>query len=138
MCKTPVLFADDDVVSLRFLCDEFEACGLDVRPFNNGRDCWRAFKMMPDCQLCIINIGLPKLKGLSLVKKIRQVHSWLPIIGISGPITSKAKIEAIKGESMNFNCKQIKKKHLCTIEEDSLKIKTIYRQGYQLRSQIAS
>ncbi len=53
--------------------------GYSVRTYKDGREAWDAFKeALPDC--VIIDIVMPRMDGLELVKKLRTVTEKMPIV----------------------------------------------------------
>ena len=88
-----VFVVDDDSGMLRLIATNLEARGIEASTFNNGS---LALAQMshstPD--LVILDILLPGLDGIELVRRIRET-SEVPIMMISGKAEVDAKLEAL-------------------------------------------
>lgn len=75
-CK--ILFADDDIEynnsfskTLSYFCDK-------VIVAYDGEEAYNLF-LSNDCQIVIIDLQMPKLDGMNLAKKIREINEEVPI-----------------------------------------------------------
>ncbi len=79
MKSTRILLAEDDVNLGNLLKNYLAAKNFDTSLYINGTLALDAFSEEP-FQLCIIDIMMPEMDGLTLAKKIRQVNPLVPII----------------------------------------------------------
>lgn len=79
MKSTSILLAEDDVNLGNLLKNYLAAKNFDTSLFTNGT---LALKAFPEAvfQLCIIDIMMPEMDGLTLAKRIRQINPQVPII----------------------------------------------------------
>ena len=79
MKSTSILLAEDDVNLGNLLKNYLAAKDFDTSLFTNGN---LALKAFPEAvfQLCIIDIMMPEMDGLTLAKRIRQINPQVPII----------------------------------------------------------
>ena len=82
MKSTSILLAEDDVNLGNLLKNYLAAKDFDTSLFTNGN---LALKAFPEAvfQLCIIDIMMPEMDGLTLAKRIRQINPQVPIIFLS-------------------------------------------------------
>ncbi|OGF27772.1 hypothetical protein A2331_06725 [Candidatus Falkowbacteria bacterium RIFOXYB2_FULL_34_18] len=80
-----VLIVEDEIAMLNALVSKFEKAGFDVLSAQDGKEGVRiAKKESPD--LLILDIIMPKMDGISVVKEIRSDNNWgsdVPIIMLS-------------------------------------------------------
>jgi YesN/AraC family two-component response regulator len=78
-----LLVVDDEEIIRERLKDLGEKLGLDVHTANDGVDGWEAFKeVQPD--LAILDIYMPRMNGLLLMHKIKEMQPDCPVILITG------------------------------------------------------
>lgn len=78
MAKRKILLVDDEVDFIDLLKMRLEAGGYDVITSNNGKDALDRFKKdKPDAIL--LDIMMPELDGLSVLKQIRAQDAALPV-----------------------------------------------------------
>ena len=110
----PIVFADDSAVIRKLVQDRLEEAGFsNIQAFNDGETAWNYLRDIADSSLpeelsnniagVITDIEMPRLDGLSLTKKIRQMPQLkdLPVILFSS-IASKAnknKAEQVKASA---------------------------------------
>lgn len=74
-----ILLVEDDL-NLGFLLVEFlEIKGFSVKLYRDGQTAFNAFQG-GHFDFCILDVGLPKMDGFTLAKKIKILHSQIPII----------------------------------------------------------
>ena len=78
-----LLVVDDEEIIRERLKDLGEKLGLDVHTANDGVDGWEAFReVQPD--LAILDIYMPRMNGLLLMHKIKEMQPDCPVILITG------------------------------------------------------
>lgn len=95
MKKSKILYVEDDP-DIAFLTKEtLEDRGYDVFHFDNGQDAFQFIKKA-DCDICILDIMLPKMDGFELATKIRQINRQIPIIFLTAKTLTEDKIHGLK------------------------------------------
>jgi CheY-like chemotaxis protein len=82
VAKRKILLVDDEVDFIDLLKMRLEAGGYDVITSNNGKDALERFKKdKPDAIL--LDIMMPEMDGLSVLKYIRAQDTTLPVFIIT-------------------------------------------------------
>ena len=87
-----VLIGDDEPQIRRFIATSLTAQGYAVREAGNGKGVIAALGARPD--VIILDLGLPDMDGIEVIKKIRAV-STVPIIVLSIRDDEKGKVQAL-------------------------------------------
>jgi two-component system response regulator ChvI len=76
----PLIYCVDDEENIRTAVRfSLEKAGYTVESFSNGTEAWEKIqKKMPD--LAVIDIIMPRMDGLELCRKIRQVSETVPVV----------------------------------------------------------
>lgn len=81
--KLILMVVDDEEIIRERLKDLGEKLGLEVHTANDGVEGWEIFKdVQPD--LAILDIYMPRMNGLLLMHKIKDVQPDCPVILITG------------------------------------------------------
>jgi two-component system, cell cycle sensor histidine kinase and response regulator CckA len=78
-----LLLAKDDPIINRHLAQALEEAGFSVHAVSNGEAALAAFSREP-YQIVVTDIVMPKLNGIELTRRLRQVAPSLPVVLISG------------------------------------------------------
>ena len=90
---TRILVVDDDSMLQRTLRINLRARGHEVLLASSGRQALASF-VADDPELVILDLGLPDLDGVEVLRRIRQ-HSAVPVIVLSARQQADDKIEAL-------------------------------------------
>ena len=103
--KTRILVTDDELgvrESFRMvLKNSYEILTADC-----GKECLKIIKEEAP-QLVFLDVRLPDMNGIDVLKEIREVNLHLPVIVITGVGTHKTAIEALKLGAVDFIAKPI-------------------------------
>jgi DNA-binding response OmpR family regulator len=77
------LVIDDDPLITRFLATWLQQKGHTCATITDGTQT-RQWLEMHDCEVAIVDLNMPKLDGISLISRIRQIRPNLPIIVFTG------------------------------------------------------
>ena len=78
-----VLVVDDDVRVRTVVCWQLDAEGYTVNEAADGTTAWqRIIKTRPD--LVVLDLSLPGMSGLDLLRRIRDVGDGVPVVVLSG------------------------------------------------------
>ena len=81
--KIAVVLVEDDTTLAGLIKESFEKRGFTIYVAHNGVEGWQLFKSAkPD--ICLVDIGLPRKDGFSLVEDIRLADDQVPVIFLSG------------------------------------------------------
>lgn len=78
-----ILVVDDDADIRDLLADYFTAEGYSVTPVANGPDALEALRKDPR-MLVLLDVGLPGMNGVEVLKRIRLDHPGASVIMITG------------------------------------------------------
>jgi two-component system KDP operon response regulator KdpE len=92
--KTPVLVIDDEPPIRRLLRTSLGANGFDVLEAANGRDGLAEIEARrPD--VVILDLGLPDIDGLDIIRALRGAGNRTPIVVLSSRGEERIKVEAL-------------------------------------------
>ncbi|RVU32390.1 PP2C family protein-serine/threonine phosphatase [Neptunomonas marina] len=74
-----VLIAEDDITSQTMLCELVADWGFEPVPANNGEDAWDLLTAPDAPRLVLLDWEMPKLLGVQLCERIRQVYTTDPV-----------------------------------------------------------
>ena len=78
-----ILVADDDIIVRKLLNESLNYFGYDVHCVSDGEEAMTAIEK-DNYSLLITDYEMPKINGIELTKKVRNLRPSVPIIGISG------------------------------------------------------
>ena len=78
MTQHHILLADDDIVLAELLTEYLQGEGFEITLVHNGEDALAASKSPKD--MIILDIMMPKMDGLEVLKSIRQTDTDTPVI----------------------------------------------------------
>ena len=90
-----VLIVEDDASLNRSLVAEFEARGFKVNSATDGREGQYLATEFP-IDLAIIDLGLPEVSGMDLIKALRSASKDYPILVLTARDRWQDKVEALK------------------------------------------
>ena len=90
-----ILVVDDDPDIRQFLVDRLQGEGFQVEAATNGHEALEALKVHP-VDGVILDIGLPDMNGLEVLKDFRKTHPALPVIMITATEAEERAQTAIK------------------------------------------
>ncbi len=94
MKKTTILIADDDPQILELLRTLLELQGWKVLNAGNGQQALEIVENeQPD--LIVLDIILPGIDGFEVCRRLRENHSPIPIIAVSGKLEEKDRIRCL-------------------------------------------
>jgi len=84
-----ILIVDDDLDLSSFLSMELEADHFLVNQIHDGAEALQALQAKRRYDLLVLDLNLPDLDGLSLLKQLRPLQSRLPVL----VLTARARVE---------------------------------------------
>ena len=96
-----ILVVDDEEIMLKSLEAWLTDEGFLVRTAENGMDALRLIReLKPD--VIVLDIKMPGMDGVTLLKKIKEVDSELPVIMITAYGTIENAVESMKEGAFDF------------------------------------
>lgn len=95
MAKASILLVEDDI-NLAFVTrDNLESKGYSVRHCSDGISCFDLFNK-DQFDICLLDVMLPKMDGITLAEKIREKNKNVPIIFITAKSLLEDRIAGFK------------------------------------------
>ena len=88
-----ILVVDDEPPIRKLLRMGLASQGYEVIEATNGKTALDALAQKPD--LVILDLGLPDVDGLELLKQMRLAHDAMPIVVLSSRADEKGKVAAL-------------------------------------------
>lgn len=101
---TRVLVVDDEPPLLRALVLNLSHRGYDVTTSSTAADALEQIRRLPP-DLLILDLGLPDLDGLDVIRELRDREPTLPIIVLSARSTSQDKVAALDLGAVDYVAK---------------------------------
>ncbi|MFQ6122909.1 MAG: sigma-54-dependent transcriptional regulator [Dehalococcoidales bacterium] len=93
--KPSVLIVDDESVVCDFLCDELDEQGYKCATAFNGNDALGKLAMQ-DFDVVLLDIKLPGISGMEVLRELRLNHHHITVIMITGVNDVDVAVEAMK------------------------------------------
>lgn len=93
--KTPILVVDDEPAIRRLLRTSLSAEGFEVIEAENAEKALATIGCQKP-EIIILDLGLPDLDGLDVIRKVRAGGSKMPIIVLSSRGDEKGKVQALE------------------------------------------
>lgn len=112
--KIVVLVVDDDPAFRKILKVMFKGANIEVVEAENGQEGLLKLTRHPDISIALIDIDMPQMDGIRLVKVIRdqEMYSRIPIIMVTAKSDQKSIIQSIKAGAQDYVVKPIDKASL--------------------------
>jgi len=91
-----ILLVDDDQNLSRSLANLFDPKRYSFEFLEDGTDVSKVVARKADLDLVMLDVNLPTMSGLDVLKQIKLVNEEIPVIVISGYVSTENAIEAIR------------------------------------------
>lgn len=115
-----ILVADDEPNIREIISELLKEAGHNVFVAVDGMDAWEKMQMEP-FDLYVIDVFMPRLEGLDLIEKIRELQPMAVIIVITGFSSIDVAIKAIRKGAYHYITKPINAEELLKAVEAGLK-----------------
>src|SRR2546430_9893301 len=115
----PVLVVDDEPDIARILADRLQTMSLDVQTAHDGEEALLAIQQNPP-GLVFLDIQLPKLNGIEVLKRVRKEWQDLPVIIMTAYGTIAGAVEAMKEGATDFVTKPFDLDHVKIVIDRAL------------------
>jgi signal transduction histidine kinase/CheY-like chemotaxis protein len=75
-----ILLVEDDACTIQYLTKILEQAGLKLNVAHNGKETEELYKKLSEIDLILLDMSLPDINGLDLVKQIKSIRRDIPII----------------------------------------------------------
>lgn len=130
-----VLIADDEKNIRRVLTAELSESGYDVAEAENG-DQIIAITEKDDFDVILLDLNMPGLSGMEVLKKIKSVEMPAEVIILTGHGTVSAAVEAMKLGAYDFITKPFKIEELKAVISKAFEKRKILGENLLLKTQL--
>jgi DNA-binding NtrC family response regulator len=134
---TPVLVVDDEPDIARILADRLQTMGLDVQVAHDGEEALVSIQQNPP-GLVFLDIQLPKLNGIEVLKRVRKEWQDLPVIIMTAYGTIAGAVEAMKEGATDFVTKPFDLDHVKIVIDRALAQRGLKHEVAALRAEVES
>lgn len=99
--KPEVLIVDDEPTICALLCELLEESGYSCTKAHDGKKAWR-FISTGKYELVILDIAIPGVSGLAILKRMQVDNISLPVVVLSGNPEDQMIAEAMKLGASDF------------------------------------
>ncbi len=103
-----ILLVDDDKDLSASLANLFDPAKFNFRFLEDGAEACQVVDDEADIDLVMLDVNLPSLSGLEVLKQIKQSREQLPVIVISGFVSTDDAIEAMREGAFEYLTKPFK------------------------------
>ena len=90
-----ILIVDDDHEIVDLLSIYCQNEGYEPVKAYDGTEAFQKLREIPDIQLVILDIMMPKKDGIAVVKELRDAHNPMPVLMLSAKSTDMDKIQGL-------------------------------------------
>jgi two-component system nitrogen regulation response regulator NtrX len=131
-----ILIVDDEEGIRQVLRDCLEDEGYKVVLAADGFQALRALESEP-VDLMILDVWLPNMGGIDVLKKARQEYQDLEVVVISGHGNINLAVQAVKLGAFDFLEKPLSLEKTITVVQNALKLKELIRENRSLKASLA-
>ncbi len=135
MSKGCVLVVDDDADNRRILEYMLQRDGYAVRLAASGRQALKIYAEHP-VDLALLDLSMPEMDGITLLKKLRQVDANLQAIVVTAHGSVERAVEAMKAGAFDFLTKPVRSEVLLALVEKALALSSLVAENRRLRAAV--
>jgi DNA-binding response OmpR family regulator len=106
MAEPSVLLVDDEAEFASTLAERLNLRGFEVRVANGGEEALRCIsEEVP--QVIILDVKMPGLSGMEVLKRVRADHPQVPVILLTGLSSTKEGIEGMQLGAFDYLMKPL-------------------------------
>ncbi|HYY24799.1 MAG TPA: sigma-54 dependent transcriptional regulator [Candidatus Udaeobacter sp.] len=130
-----ILVADDDLYIQEALGDRLESLGYRVLKAGDGKEALEIIEQQ-DPQLVFLDIEMPGLKGLDVLREVRKREKDFPVIMITAYGSIDLAVEAMKEGAYDFIPKPFKASHIALVVEKAMERQRLRREKDVLSEEV--
>lgn len=135
MQKYNILIIEDDDLMQSMLVDSLKNKGYSISVSDNGLDGLRIFQKS-HYDLIILDLKLPKMDGMTVLKKVKEDSEETPIILMTAYGTVETAVEAMKLGAFDYLTKPFLADELALIIKKALELRDLKRENRLLKEQL--
>jgi two-component system nitrogen regulation response regulator GlnG len=135
MNRGKILVVEDEDSPRSVLKKAFEGEGYWVQTVQNGKLAQAAFKEN-DFDVCLIDINLPDVDGLTLLKEAKEGGSTAAIIIVTGRNTMNNAIEAMKNGAFDYVTKPWDLEEISLLVQRALESRKLVQDFHELKKEV--
>ena len=93
--KRAVLHVDDDPQLLRVVARRLQSAGYDVHSVNDAETVL-GLLLETDCRVVVLDIDMPGVNGLDLLRRIKQQDGGVQVIMLTGVVTMSTVLQSMR------------------------------------------
>ena len=136
MKKANLLICDDEVNIREGLKKSFSLQGYKVFLAADGKEALKLF-LSEKIDLAILDIRMPRIDGLAVLKKMNNTNSAIPVIFMTGHGTVETAVEAMRLGAYDFMIKPLNLDRLDLIVERALEKHQLLDENRKLREKLS-
>ena len=135
--KEKILVIDDDAGIRQVLSESLSGMGYTVHAIESGE---KALSAIRDhgCDLLILDLVLPRIDGMEVLKEVNRHHPEMAVIMITGYASVETAIKAMKMGAFDYIVKPFRMEEVELIVAKALERSRLKRENVYLRRQIES
>ncbi len=130
-----ILLADDEEIVRKTIGGHLRDCGHAVDEASDGRAAVAAIEAC-EYDLALVDIRMPELDGMAVLKKAEQIWPDMPVVMITGHGTMETVVKALRIGAADFLAKPLKLVELDAVIEKCLQVRALRRDKRHLRETI--
>ena len=132
-----ILLADDEEIVHQTIGDYLGDTGHRIDKAYDGNGALKSIESR-DYDLALIDLKMPGMDGMSLLIRIRQIRSVMPVVIITGHGTMESVIQALRLGAADFLTKPVKLLELDAVLEKCLHIRALRLESRRLHEAIGA
>ena len=116
-----IFVVDDEPAVCRSVSQTLQRSGYTVSCFTDADHCLRQLQTQ-SCDLLITDVKMPGIDGIELVRRVKCIVPWLPILVITGYGDIPTAVRAVKAGAAEFIEKPLQKQSLLEAVQSVLKL----------------
>ncbi len=97
-----ILLVDDDREVSRSLAHLFDSGKFHVTHIEDGTRAEAYLKERSDVDIVLLDVNMPNMTGLELLRRVKNTHKDLPVVMISGHVSTENAIEAMREGAFEY------------------------------------
>jgi DNA-binding NtrC family response regulator len=130
-----ILVVDDDPLIQEALGDRLESLGYNVSRAGDGKQALE-FIDRQDPQMVFLDIEMPGMKGLDVLKELRRREKDFPVVIITAYGSIDRAVEAMKEGAYDFIPKPFKANHIALVVEKAMERQRLRREKAVLSEEV--
>jgi DNA-binding NtrC family response regulator len=132
-----VIICDDEEEMRRYLKRILEAFGLRTEDHRGGEELLRQLKAGCDADLLLLDLRMPGVDGIELLREVRKLAPALPVVMMSAYGTIDTAVQAMKLGAYDYITKPFPKEKVLGVLEKVLERKVLIKENCVLKEELS-